>query len=1462
MVQLISAGTQDAFLTGSPKRTYFQSVYYRRTPFFLNAVQVPFIGDARFGEQAICRIPQTGDIITGISLQATLPRLGTPSGVYYYVNQLNSFGITVNGVTTTVLVPADANTGNLSWLNVVPGLSFDENLTITATQSSILDPAKTVTVVTDNVNYTTYTNDSVTFKVSTVQTDFEELVKGVEWPGLLFGGYDGINTDNGFLSRLEKFRTPLPMGQTPSSITRVPNLQSNAGSNVYGETFTFTFGSPKSFTELYISAPVLVQSPGWIFVFGSNDGTNWAIAGPVIKSTVLSLYGSSFNRYRIVVASTSNSDSFKISSIVLRKSTSTAVLLSSQEAADLLCRDYLTFSVNGTNQVDTPLRQSPAWSYSTEQNISYVSNAGNVLIEEATLKIGGQTIKRTLGEYMTLRQDIDVPEENQIGLCALVGKNDTQLVTEPKKYLVPLDFVENIPVCSLDRHDIEIHMIFSQFSNLLQYSGLGEFSKKSYSNVSGVSAQSGILIGPTRLYTSGSSNITLNNGSGFSNVFTGVPSGQIRNLYSNLFVFNGTSITKDNGTTLTTGPGKSFGSDTISNLYVFNQSSNIYYSYDKYLTKTGNAITFNGPPGYVNATIGYTDTSLGMYRRVTVPLRITSTSVNNDSSIVQIYSPSAGEYYANALVPWVNEIIWDADYNANAYYSNLFTNQLNLNSQTTSNTAANQSLDYNLRWSVSTDIQTVYTLPGGETLTDTVFVSGGSDPEKRGQPDTWYEGFFTKSLTYVPNKDPSDPYTVNLADNAMYSTFVYSKTRTGQWKTTVTSDLSGYLVQMAWSYPVFTDTSNVLTNFQSITYTGVDTSTSNAVITYILPGGMFATQNVTNGSTFQDFGPDLAIRSLDDTVTQVKSDYVYSGTNLTISGCAVYSVTVNGVPQTHIPLGGFSGTRTFLDVSFPAVFDTFVAVSNSSGRIDDRTTWSSDSTSVTVYGLGSVNLPNKTPIVVNTITDITSQWENGLIVLSSSTPWQSRLFAETVYFTAGYWKTTSNIWPLTLRATFYDSNNVGTTITGTSKSSFGSNLLTSGYATFNGSSLKYTFTNCTYFTCSDPRSQKVLGIVSSVVPVTYYDSTSNVYLSPGGSPNFSQNGNQLSNISGGSVTDEAYNVYSACNSNSFLVQVLQNGTVNAINYDGSGRTANQALFPSGLNIVSTLHESYNVYWVSSTGTIVKYNTKKEFGAVGSMSVLSQPFASGVKYSAVTNRYAVVPLTTSNVGFVDVTSGKLTVMSGITVPTGPLVWDGARYLYFYPPAGPDSNVLRLDTILYTDPTFVNASMLVEYALVSEGERAWFKSIQNDHLMKQLQVSSFLVKAGTTEQQFDLGLKNLVTELLFTIDDDGLEAISLYFNGIPIIDYDDAGTLLSLSKIQPYEYHLRVPDRPFCMYSFAKFPNKMAPSGFVNMSRIVDQVISVRFTPSDVDRTFTVWADSYNVIRFRDGLAGMLYDYSTQ
>ena len=737
-------------------------------------------------------------------------------------------------------------------------------------------------------------------------------------------------------------------------------------------------------------------------------------------------------------------------------------------------------------------------------------------------------------------------------------------------------------------------------------------------------------------------------------------------------------------------------------------------------------------------------------------------------------------------------------------------------------------------------------------MNEYVYVTGGFDEQTIGQPYTYYEGAFIRTLTYEANKAPGDPYNPSVQDPTMYATFPYAKDLEGNWETVSTSNLYQYAVQYA--YRTSSTTSNVLYDYQSITFTGV---TTGAVITYFIPGGIKET--VTVSASSGEFGPDTYVYTVDNQIDTVRADYVLVGTNLTISGCAVYSVTNSAVPANHIPLGNYSGSRVYSGLAFPATFDKFTATANSSGRIDDRTTWVSDNSSVTVYGLTPVVGP-VTPVVTDTLTDITQAWDHGLILLSSSTPLQNRENAETVYFTGETWNITGTVWPSKLEVKFYDESNNGTVISATNRADFTANLTNSTYATFSGSTLKFTFSNCSYFTCFDDRSQKILGVSTDVVPVTYYDSTSNVYLSPGGSPNFSNSGNQLSNISAMSTTDEAYSVYSACNSNSFLVQVLQNGTVNAMHYADDRLTANQALLSTGKEIVITLRDDYKIYWVTRDGYVISYDTSKEFGAVGSIVVLAHvPSSVNVQSAAVTTRYIAISGDTNTLHFVS-KSGQVLSFDQPYVPMGPMVWDGARYLYVYPVSG--SDVLRLDTILYENPSFVNGSMLVEYAIVSDGERSWFQNIQNDHLIKQLQVSKFVIKAGTTEQQFDLSLKNLVTELLFTIDDDGLEGISLLFNGIPIIDYDDAGTELSLGKIQPYEHHARKPDRPFWMYSFAKYPSKMNPSGFVNMSRIVDQVISVRVTPSDVDRTFAVWADSYNVMRFRNGLAGMLYDYSTQ
>lgn len=1267
MVQLVLAGSQDTFLTGSPKITYFISVYYRRTPFFLNTIQVPFTGPVRFGEAALCKIPQTGDVIVGMSLQASLPALGSQSTSYTYVGGVISFTMNVNSVPYLIRVPPGATNTDLNWLNnKVPNLSFDTSLTITYTGTG----TATINVVSD---------------------------------------------DN----------------------------------------------------------------------------------------------------------------------------------------ADILCQENPIFTVSGKRSPDYPLELSPVWSYTTEKNISYVSNTGNKLIREATLKIGGQTIKRIEGEYLTLKEDLDVSEENQFALTALVGKNDTQLVADTKPYLVPLDFTEFLPVCALQRHDLQVDYQFEQFSNLIPYDGLGELSYTSYSTKPFVSVRDALLLSPNIFISTSTSNVAQFDSNVLSNTYTGVNPGQIRNLFSNLFTYDGAKLTKDSGTQISV-TANAFGSDTQSNLYLFNVNSNLVSIYSNTLSLLSNVDTFSFPPGFATSTVKYINVSAGTLQTSTENLTIRSNALLTQNTI------TINNFTASPTVPFVSNITWSADLNANAYFSNSRTFAYNLGSLVTSNVFTIPVSDYTFNWRVTTSQGTVYD-PTVITSTDSVYVDDVHQP--KGVANVYYEGNFTSNLTFSYGNFASDPYQTVPSSNALSATFPYVYTVNDVWTSKTLSNLDRFNVSRGVRYignPSNPIVSNVLTGYLAITYTGVSAS-SNALIRYVGPGGILYTTNLIPSDTTINIGPSsyyyedgvYKTRTTTTTCTRV-------GTTLYFNGAIpIYSVSVGGVPQVHDPIGGFSNVLQFTGVTYPVSFTPSLTITGpGSGRLDDRTQWVASGSTVNFYGLTDVTClqtgVTKVPRI-STLSNITAEFDRNLVVLSDSTPWQTFTGgADMIYFTGEYWTLSQNLWPLNMSITAYDVNNNPTVVTGTTETDFRSNVVAAGYAT---GVTSFTFQNCAYLKCTDIRSRLVLGLGSNVtVPVTYYSSPS-VTLDPGGRPVYSGSV-AISAINAKTCTDTKNSVYSASNTSPWLLQVNQGGTIVAMDTTGV-QTPNGSLV-SQKDYVTVLTEGTQVYFVARDGTVVVYDNSYEFGQVGSMRVMSTGI-SGIYSGALTNRYlALNTKTSSNIYYVNKLTGASTIMQGIGQQNGLLVWDGARYLYEF---GPTNSVVVVDTILYTNPTFVNTSMLIEYALVSEEEREWFQKVQFDQLFKQLQVSKFLIKAGTTETQFNLKLKNLVTELMFTIDDDGLDSIELYFNGIPIID-EDNGSALCLSKIQPYEHHRRIPDRPFFMYSFAKKPYEMNPSGFVNMSRIIEQVLNVRVIPSNVDRTLVVWADSYNMMRFRDGLAGVLYDYSTQ
>lgn len=116
---------------------------------------------------------------------------------------------------------------------------------------------------------------------------------------------------------------------------------------------------------------------------------------------------------------------------------------------------------------------SPLQDASTS-NIGYTDSIGHAIIDYADLIIGGQTIERITGEYMEIYSELCVPDEQQLGLTALVGKTGTRTGlgpavdtggvygSYPRTFFVhlPFYFARNdplaIPLSSITYQEVEV----------------------------------------------------------------------------------------------------------------------------------------------------------------------------------------------------------------------------------------------------------------------------------------------------------------------------------------------------------------------------------------------------------------------------------------------------------------------------------------------------------------------------------------------------------------------------------------------------------------------------------------------------------------------------------------------------------------------------------------------------------------------------------------------------------------------------------------------------------------------------------------------------------------------------------------------------------------------------------------------------------------------------------------------
>lgn len=195
--------------------------------------------------------------------------------------------------------------------------------------------------------------------------------------------------------------------------------------------------------------------------------------------------------------------------------------------------------------------------------------------------------------------------------------------------------------------------------------------------------------------------------------------------------------------------------------------------------------------------------------------------------------------------------------------------------------------------------------------------------------------------------------------------------------------------------------------------------------------------------------------------------------------------------------------------------------------------------------------------------------------------------------------------------------------------------------------------------------------------------------------------------------------------------------------------------------------------------------------------------------------------------------------------------------------------EFSTLNWTAPISVN--LFVDYVYVTKAERDYFKTAKLDYLTHTIQRMIFTAGSESTDAKFLTEFTRPVKELYWVIQTDGasasdftnqgtdqLSTLNLQFNGIDVIKSTEAGVPMYLRVVQPLEYHTRVPELYFYMYSFALDPEHPdQPTGSVNFSAITRQLHTLELTPSQFSRQIRVYAVTHNVVRVADGAAVSLF-----
>ena len=197
-----------------------------------------------------------------------------------------------------------------------------------------------------------------------------------------------------------------------------------------------------------------------------------------------------------------------------------------------------------------------------------------------------------------------------------------------------------------------------------------------------------------------------------------------------------------------------------------------------------------------------------------------------------------------------------------------------------------------------------------------------------------------------------------------------------------------------------------------------------------------------------------------------------------------------------------------------------------------------------------------------------------------------------------------------------------------------------------------------------------------------------------------------------------------------------------------------------------------------------------------------------------------------------------------------------------------------------PEFVKSNLYCEFVFLDDPEKQHFVQTPHEYLIQQLQfLGDEVVQAGAINRKFQLNFSHPVKEIIwvyvpkahydvnpqtgnqvFKYDIPNKPHLEVFSSAKIIINGNDRFSEQTpgyFRLMTPYLRHTRVPDKKVYVYSFAKEPETMQPSGHLNYSRVDSSQLAISFNEDVEMGRLKIFAVSYNVLKIAHGMSGLTF-----